>query len=136
MIELPASMAEVTPDWPQRALGEHPALAGSARRRNNFVFNRTAAVRLVMFDWQLVARMLPGVDFAHFFFGTSLTYTGRTRLVPSLTQRYLDALQRNDVRDYNADAFAHVFCLGTRAMTMIAVIARDSTSPPALSPGG
>lgn len=90
-------------------------------RLENFVFDGPSADQLALIDWQLVARMHPGYDFAYFV-GTSMTTAARRAQLAALTQRYLDGLRKHGVADYDEQKFARDVRLGTMTMTMISVI--------------
>lgn len=109
-------------DWLCNAIAEPPqVLTHYDARLENFVFADQSASELALIDWQLVARLRPGWDFAYFL-GTSVTEQNRRRWQPALTKRYLDGLSASGVRNYGVDNFATDFRLGAMAITVIPII--------------
>ena len=109
-------------DWICDAIAKSPqVLTHYDARLENFVFADESASELALIDWQLVARLRPGWDFAYFL-GTSLTEQNRRQWQPALTKRYLDGLRAGGVGDYSAEAFATDFRLATMAITNIPII--------------
>jgi thiamine kinase-like enzyme len=109
-------------DWLCEKLAEPPLiLTHYDSRLENFVFADPSAAELALIDWQLMARLRPGWDFAYFL-GTSVSETRRSRWQPALSARYLDGLRANGVRNYDAARFDYDFRLSTMAITVIPVI--------------
>lgn len=108
--------------WLLEAIAKPPqVLTHYDSRLENFVFAGADASELALIDWQLVARLRPGWDFAYFL-GTSLTVEDRRRWQAALTARYLEGLKAGGVSNYGAAAFETDFRLGTMAITIIPVI--------------
>ena len=108
--------------WIGDSIAEPPqVLTHYDARLENFVFRDGGSSSPALIDWQLVARLRPGWDFAYFL-GTSISEENRRRWQPALIARYLDGLAAGGVRGYGADAFDRDFRLAAMAITVIPII--------------
>lgn len=109
-------------DWILEELAKPPLIVTHFDSRiENFVFEKPGADKLAMIDWQLVARVRPGWDFAYFV-GCSIPEDLRRQLMPGLTNRYLGGLRDGGVKDYDAASFDYDLRLNSMAVTLIPVI--------------
>ncbi len=109
-------------DWIFAELAKPPlVISHFDSRLENFVFVEPGSDKIAIIDWQLVARLRPGWDFAYFM-GTSVPEEVRRHWQPGLTRRYLDGLRAGGVGDYDAAQFSTDLRLNTMAMTLIPVI--------------
>lgn len=109
-------------DWILEELAKRPLIVTHFDSRlENFVFEKPGSENLAMIDWQLVARVRPGWDFAYFV-GCSIPEDLRRQLMPELKNRYLRGLRDGGVKNYDAASFDSDLRLNSMAVTLIPVI--------------
>lgn len=109
-------------DWILEELAKPPLIVTHFDSRiENFVFEKPGSDNLAMIDWQLVARVRPGWDFAYFV-GCSIPEDLRRQVMPELKNRYLRGLRNGGVKKYDAASFDLDLRLNSMAVTLIPVI--------------